>query len=165
MSPVIRAILTADPNLPADEVIKKVRAKGVTAPDPAIRHNIYNIRSELKKKAAKPSPASSRQSSAPKPVVAAKPATTAPKPSTSAKLTAPVRNPSASGKLATSSGAPASLGRVLANVARVDAVVGACGGVEHARQTAEAVRECGGVEAFLKHLDLVESIKADRSST
>jgi hypothetical protein len=36
--------------------------------------------------------------------------------------------------------------------------------VDHARETAEAVRACGGVEAFLKHLDLVAEIQAKPST-
>ena len=48
---------------------------------------------------------------------------------------------------------------ILANVALVNAVVGACGGVETARRAAEAVRACGGVDPFLQHLDLVAGIR------
>lgn len=51
------------------------------------------------------------------------------------------------------------LADVLANVARVDAVVRACGGVQQAREAAEAVRACGSVEAFLQHLDTVAGIR------
>ena len=47
----------------------------------------------------------------------------------------------------------------MANVALVNAVVGTCGGAEQARQVAEAVRACGGVDAFLQHLELVAGIR------
>jgi hypothetical protein len=50
------------------------------------------------------------------------------------------------------------LTNVFANVAVVNKVVGTAGGVEPARQVAEAVRWCG-VEAFLQHLDLVAGIR------
>ncbi len=51
------------------------------------------------------------------------------------------------------------LASVLANVALVNAVVGAYGGAESARRVAEAVRACGGVDPFLQHLDLVAGIR------
>jgi hypothetical protein len=65
VSPVVRAILTADNTLSADEVIKRAKAKGVTAPDSNIRDTVYNIKSELRKKAAKPAPAAARETKAP----------------------------------------------------------------------------------------------------
>lgn len=52
------------------------------------------------------------------------------------------------------------LAEVLANVALVNSVIGTCGGVEQVRQVAEAIRSCGGVAAFLTHLDLIASIRA-----
>ena len=48
---------------------------------------------------------------------------------------------------------------MFANVALVNEVVGTAGGVEQARQVAEAVRSCGGVDAILQHLDLVAGIR------
>lgn len=50
---------------------------------------------------------------------------------------------------------------VLANVALVNKVVEAAGGVEPARHLAEAVRSCGGVDEFLQHLDLVAGIRTN----
>lgn len=57
--------------------------------------------------------------------------------------------------------APASpdLGAVFANVNLVNRVVGVAGGVENARQVAEAVRACGTVDTFLQHLELVAGIR------
>ena len=156
--------MAADLDLPADEVIKKAKARGVTQSESTIRHLVYNIRSELKKKAAKPSSASSRLLSTPKSTLPTKPATTAAKPTASAKLASPVRKPSTSAKLATPPRAAADLTHVLANVARVNEVIVASGGVERARETIEAVQACGGVKAFLQHLDLVATIKSDKSS-
>lgn len=124
VSPVVRAILSADLELPADAVIAKARAKGVTAPDATVRNLVHNIRSELKKAGIKPKPA---------------PATVAPP---------------------TPAAAPApELSGVLSNVALVNAAVAASGGVEQARQVADAVRACGGPEAFVQYLDLVAGIR------
>ena len=137
MSSVVRAILTADINLSADEVIKRARLKGVTAPERSVRDTIYNVRSGLKKKGVRPAPAAARETKVAKPAAPVKPAPAA-----------PVRSSSAPG-----------LAGVLANVALVNAVVGASGGIEPVRQVAEAVRACGGVEAFLQHLDLVAKVR------
>jgi hypothetical protein len=46
-----------------------------------------------------------------------------------------------------------------ANMASVHRVALACGGVEPARQVAEAVRACGGVDAFLQHRDLLAGLQ------
>ena len=142
ISPVVRAILSTDINLPSAKVIELARAKGVKASADSIRGAVYNIRGELKKKGAKPTP-----------VPAAARTTTAPK-------TAPAK---AAPAKAASTPAPSSsstnLSSVLANVALVNSVVGACGGTEPARQVTEAVKACGGVEAFLKHLELVAGIR------
>jgi hypothetical protein len=140
MSPIVRDILSQDINLSADEVIKKARAKGVTAPDSSVRDTIYNVRSELKKKAAKPGAKTTAPKSAPAPTAARK---TAPAPKAVRIPLSP--NPD--------------VAATLANVALVNTVVGACGGVEPARQAAEAVRACGSVDAFLQHLDLVAKVR------
>jgi hypothetical protein len=142
VSPVVREILTQDINLPTDEVIKKAKAKGVTAPDKSVRDTIYNIKSELKKQAAKGG---------------AKPAPAAARATKTAVVPAPVVVPASAPALASS--AP-DLSSVLANVALVNKVAGACGGVDQARQVAEAVRACGSVEAFLLHLDLVVQVRS-----
>jgi hypothetical protein len=141
ISPVVRSILSANINLSADEVIRKAKDKGLTAPEASIRTAVHNIRSELKKpKKSKPvaAPAAARQT---KPTPAPKPAPVAAKSSTP--------TPSSSPELST----------VLANVALVNKVVEACGGPEPARKVADAVRSCGSVEAFLQHLDLVAGIR------
>ena len=133
-STVIRTILTDDINLLADEVIKRARAKGVTGPDKSLRDTVYNVKSELRKKGAKPAlvPAAARETKAP-------PAA----PAVTATLSSPAQD----------------VASVLANVALVNSVVGTCGGAEPARKAAEAVRACGGVDAFLQHLDLVAGIR------
>jgi hypothetical protein len=142
-SSVVRSILSTNINLSADDVIRKAKDKGVTAPEASIRTTIYNIKSELKKKAAK-------GANAPKPVPAAA-RTTSPKPapkSTTPAVSAPTPD----------------LSSILANVALVNTVVDACGGIEPARKVAEAVRACGGVEAFLQHLDLVAKVRGEASA-
>jgi flavin reductase (DIM6/NTAB) family NADH-FMN oxidoreductase RutF len=79
--PVIRSILSADFSLTNDEVVKRAKARGITAPDANIRKIIYNVRGEMKKKAAITSTAAA---SAGKTVVSAKPTIPAPKPTASA---------------------------------------------------------------------------------
>ena len=64
--------------------------------------------------------------------------------------------------LTLSSSAP-ELTAVLANVALVNDVAAACGGVDQARKVAEAVRVCGSVEAFLQHLELVAKVRGGAS--
>ncbi|MDB5309309.1 MAG: hypothetical protein JWO38_3511 [Gemmataceae bacterium] len=130
---VVRSILTANLDLPADDVIRMARARGLAAPPEQVRRLTKNIRSEMKK-AAHAAPAG-------RPVPAAARAVPAPLPP------------------ATTQAAIADLAAVLANIALVDRVVGACGGGESARQVAEAVRVCGGVDAFLQHVELISAIR------
>jgi hypothetical protein len=132
-SSVVRDILTVDPTLSADDVIKRAKARGLKTAEGVLRATVHNVRSELKKKAARAATA------------AATPPATAP--------AAPAATPVPASPI------PADLTSVLANVARVNAVVEACGGVEPVRQAAEAVRACGGVDGFLVHLDLVAGIR------
>jgi hypothetical protein len=135
ISSVVRAILSENIDLSADAVIAMAKARGLKAPDKSIRSLAHNIKSDLKRGKMKPVLATAaRQTPAPKP--------TAP---------APKSSPAS---------APAGVSAVLANVALVNKVVGAAGGVEQARQVAEAVRSCGGVDAFLQHLDLVAGIRS-----
>ena len=141
VSPVVREILTANMNLSTDDIIKKARTKGVTAPDKSVKDTIYNIKSELRKDAA---------------MAGAKPA---PKAAPVAARVVPKPVPPSASAPSPSSSAP-DLSSVLANVALVNVVVGACGGVEQARKAAEAVRACGSVEAFLQHLDLVAQVRS-----
>src|SRR5262249_34808273 len=148
-SAVVRSILSADLNLPADEVIKRAKARGLKASEATIRHLVYNVRSELKKAApksaapSKPAQAAARQTPAPPAPAKSPAARPAPKPAVSS--------------------APSELTKVFANVALVNKVVGVAGGVDQARKVAEAVRACGGVDAFLKHLDLVAGIRTSEA--
>src|SRR5579883_3519290 len=131
MTPTIRSILSANINLTADEVIRK-------ALDKSMRDTVYNIKSELRKKAEKatPAPAAAREIKAPKPA------------STTSAVPAP----------------PAGdLAAMLANVSLVNTVVGVCGGIDQARQVAEAVRSCGSVEAFLQHLEVIAQVRGGAS--
>jgi len=139
ISPVVRAILTDDINLSADEVIRMAKAKGVSAPDNSIRDAVHNIKSAIKK-------AMKKKGLKPTPVPAAPRVTSSPvsAPTLAAAVTA----------------LPAAdLTVVLANVGLVNALVGACGGIDQARQAAEVVRSCGGVDAFLQHLELVAKVR------
>jgi hypothetical protein len=124
LTSVIRKILTTDMTVELADMRKRVKARGVTATDSAVKKAFYNVRTELRKTAPKPAPVAAR----------------------------------------TTSEAPASapgldLNVVLSNVALVNKVVGVCGGVDAARQVAEAVRACGSVDVFLQHLDTVAGIR------
>ena len=156
VSPVVREILTQNINLSADDVIKKAKAKGVTAPEKSIRDTVYNIKSELKRAAAK----AGAKPAAPK-ATPAKPIPAAARATKTATVPAPVVVPTSA---RTPSSSATNLSSVLANVALVNTVVGACGGVEQARQVAEAVQACGNVEAFLQHLDLVAKVRGGMSA-
>ena len=136
-SGVVREILTADLELSADAVLAKARTRGLRAPDKSIRDAVYNIKGELKKARAKTAPAAAHETVPPKPPAPA----AAPTPVVATELAA-----------------------VLANVALVNAVVGACGGADAARKAAAAVRACGGVDAFLLHLDTVAGIRAPEAN-
>ncbi|HVK11882.1 MAG TPA: hypothetical protein VM597_24125 [Gemmataceae bacterium] len=134
-SSVVRSILTANLTLPADEVIRRAKARGVTAPAEKVRALVHNIRSEVKKAAG----ASNALPVVPKAAGASRPLPVPP---------AQAADPAAP-----------ELAGVLANVALVHRVVHAAGGVEPARQVAEAVRACGGVTEFLQHLDLIAGMQ------
>jgi hypothetical protein len=127
ISSAVRDVLGKDLDQPADAVIKKVKARGITASDGSIRHVVHNLRGLMRKRAGLPAPAAARLT--PKPAAGV-----------------------------------SDLAAVLANVALVNKVVGVCGGVENARQAAEAVRTCGGVDAFLKHLDLIAGIRRSEAT-
>ncbi len=129
-SAVLRSILAADLALPADAVLARAKAKGVTVPDAKLRAQIHNLRSELKRQAAKAGAAT--------PPVP-------PKPTTPAPVVPPTATVAVTG--------------VLANVTLVHAAVAACGGVGQARRVAEAVQACGGVEAFSQYLELVAGVR------
>lgn len=145
ISPTVRAILSTNIDLPADEVIRKAKDRGVIAPESSIRYTVHNIRSALKKQAKK-----GKTAAAPAVAPAAARETKAPKP---APASAPISTASTS-----------ELSSVLSNVALVNTVVGVSGGVDAARQVAEAVRECGGVEEFLQHLELVAKVRGGTSA-
>ncbi|VTR91673.1 unnamed protein product [Gemmata massiliana] len=146
MSSVVRAILSENLELSADEVIRKAKSRGVTSPEPVIRTTVHNIKSELKRRAAK----------APAAGPAPTRTTESPLPTLTPVVVAPVSVP-------TPSSPTPELAAVLANVARVNTVIGGCGGAEPARQVAEAVRACGSVDAFLQHLELIAGIRGGAS--
>lgn len=139
-SGVVRDILTGDPEMPSDEVIRQAKSKGLRATDEQIRKSINNQRNPIRSKvaAARVAPTAAREIAPPK----AAPAVSAP--------------------AATAPGTP-DLAGVLGNVALVNKVVGLCG-VENARQTAEAVQACGGLDAFLQHLELVAAIRGSEGA-
>lgn len=137
VSSVVRDILMSDPEMPSDEVIRLAKSKGLRATDEQIKKSINNQRTAIRAKvaAAKVAPAAARE-------------------------TAPVKPAPISAPAATTAGPD--LAGVLGNVALVNTVVGLCG-VENARRAAEAVQACGGLEAFLQHLELVATIRGNES--
>lgn len=136
ISSVVRDILTSDPEMPSDEVIRRAKSKGLQVTDGQIRKSAHNQRNAIRAKlaAAKVAPTAKHETAPPK----AAPAVSAP--------------------AATNPGTP-DLAGVLVNVALVNQIVGLCGGVENARRAGEAVQACGGLEPFLRHLDVVASIR------
>jgi hypothetical protein len=142
---IVRDILSADLTLTADEVIARARARGVKAPEADVRTTVHTVRKRIKKKMGQPAkvaPAAARQTAGAAPAVAPVPGpAAAPAPAPAAVV------------------APDGVSAVLSNVALVNGVVAACGGVEQARQVAEAVRACGGADLFAQYLDLVSGIR------
>ncbi len=150
---VVTELLKSKLDMPADEIVAKVRARGINAPESTIRNTVYNVRSDLKKKAAAGSKPAAKATPKPAPKPAAKPAAKpAPKPATAVAKVAP--KPAA--KPATD------LAGILGNVSLVNATIDVTGGVGNARKVAEAVRACGSVDAFLQHLDTVASIRSKK---
>ncbi|OWK43796.1 hypothetical protein [Fimbriiglobus ruber] len=161
ISGTVREILKANPTYSADEVIAKAKSRGVTAPANGIRVVVHKVRSELRKvgvvaPAAKPA------------TPVAKPATPVAKPGVAKSAPVPATKPAApvaKASVASTNGASTDgLSHVFTNVTRVNTVIGLCGGIDHARQAAEAVRACGSVEAFLQHLDLVAGIRTPQKA-
>jgi hypothetical protein len=142
VSGVVREVLTSDPEMPTDAVIRQAKAQGLRATDDQIRKSIHNQRAAVRVKVA---------------TAGVTPTPTAPK-AAAAKAAPPKAAPAVSAPAATPAGV-ADLAGVLRNVALVNEIVGLCGGVESARQIAEAVRACGGPESFLELLELVASIR------
>lgn len=141
ISEVIRPILSANIEMPADEIITAAKSQGLKAPDASIRNSIHNMRSQMRRE-VKPTPAAARQTQKPKaPKAAIRSVAPSLEPTTSPDLTA-----------------------FLANVSLVNRVVGQCGGIENAQQVVDAVRACGGLEAFLQHLETVATIRNGKST-
>ncbi len=149
ISSVVREILSKDPELKADEVVKRAITLGIKAPPPSIKHVVNNLRKEFRPP-GKTTPT--------KPAVARK--TTLPaKQSLSPTKSISVSSPAPSVLIPVTTSASPDLAGVFANVTRVNQVLLLCGGVENARQLAEAVQTCGGIDPFLQHLDLVAGIR------
>lgn len=142
VSSVVRDVLTGDPEMPSDEVVRQARSKGLRATDEQIKKSVNNQRNAIRAKVAatKVAPTAAHETVPPK----AAPVVSAPD--------APIP-------------VVPDLAGVLGNVALVNTVVGLCGGVENARRTAEAVQACGGLGAFLQHLELVATIRGGDAAT
>lgn len=185
---VARELLTKNSALTNDAAVPKVKALGVTLPEAEIRRVLTNTRSDLRKRksvvarakalspytltreflTADPSlttdtlvakikargvtksdadirdairrTRSDMHTNAPKPAPAAAHATTEPK--------APA--PTEAG--------PTDERALFAAIGLVNKTAQLCGGVTKARAIADAIRACGGIDAFLRRLDLVAEI-------
>jgi len=141
VSGTVREVLTSDPEMSTDDVIRRAKAQGLRVTDEQIRKSVHNQRAAVRAKVATGGvrPTAAREAARPKTVpLKAAPAVSAP--------------------AATIAGVADRAG-VLRNVALVNEIVGLCGGVENARRAAEAVQACGGPEAFLQLLELVATIR------
>ena len=127
---VVREILTGNLDLSSEDVITRARQKGVTRPAADLRPIINNVRSDMRasKKKKKTKAGAGLRKKSTKPVAAA-------------------RTAAGSGEAA-----------LLAAVALVNKTAQMCGGFARAREIAEAIRACGGIDAFLKRLALVAEI-------
>jgi hypothetical protein len=156
LATVLRNIMAGDVDMPMDQIVKKVRAKGLAVTDKTIVNNVYMVRSALRKEKSSPTAAKPTIAVvAPKPaeVVAAvpTPASAASKPAVPApKPTPAVALPEAGPDLAD----------VFANVRLVNKVADECGGIDAVRQVTKAIQACGSVDDFLRHVELVASLKA-----
>jgi hypothetical protein len=162
-SAVVRSILTQNINLTADEVIQKAQSRGVTAAPDSIRALVYNIRGEVKRAAAARNGTPGSAGPAAKAAPSVRPATkvmgTVPR-----VASQPLKLVVAPKPKSQPASSPTDLAGILANVALVNRVIGLCGGAENARQAAEAVRACGGVDEFFLHLDLVAGITSGQAA-
>lgn len=148
LSAILRGILSKDLDLPSETVFEMLRSKGITGERRPLFKRIHSIRTELRNADGSPAPA---PKAAPAKASAAKPA--------AAKAAAPQPVASVPAPVSTLTSGTPDLGHVLANVTRVNEVVTACGSSDTARQVADAVRSCGGVDQFMKHLELVTDIR------
>ncbi len=131
LSAIIRDVLKDNPKISTDDAITQVKHQGRKDSSDRIRTNIYSVRKKLKQEVAKP-----KTPTSPKPVEVQKPMT-------QPKETALTQD----------------LAAVLANITLVNRAIGAAGGIENARQVADAVRSCGGVDCFLQLLEIVAGIR------
>ncbi|MDY3551494.1 hypothetical protein R5W24_000572 [Gemmata sp. JC717] len=117
---ITRELLTADPTLSSDDLLAKVKARGVTKSDAAIREAIRTTRRDVL--GAKPVPTAARTTAGPKPADQTDEAV------------------------------------LFSAIGQVNKTAQLCGGVSKARAIADAIRACGGVDVFLRRLDVVAEI-------
>lgn len=129
-----RELLTADPTLSNEAIFAKIKARGASKGDPVIRDAIRRTRSDMAARGPKPAPAAARETAEPK-----------------APPTEPAAEPNAPA-------AQSDEAALFAAIGQVNKTARLCGGVTKARALAEAIRACGGIDAFLRRLDLVAEI-------
>ena len=131
---ITRELLTADPGLSNDAIFARIKARGVSKSDSDIRGAIRHTRSDMLNNGPKPVPAAARIATEPNaptvPMVSSAPA--APAAPTDEALFSVIGLANKTAQL--------------------------CGGVTKARAIAEAIRSCGGLDMFLRRLDLIAEI-------
>lgn len=180
---VVRELLTENLELPGDQALARVKARGVTRSDAEIRKVVNHTRSELrgrKKSKGRPAAEGATPHSITRELLIADPTLSVDalfakvKPRCASRNDADIRRAvrrtrnevlAAGAKLApaaaraTTEPKPATAETELfAAIGLVNKTAQLCGGVAKARAIAEAVRSCGGVDVFLRRLDLVAEI-------
>lgn len=131
---ITRELLTADPTLSNEAIFARIKARGVSKSDATIRDAIRRTRSDMAASGPKPAPTAARETTEPK---------------------APAPAPAAEPKVEAVAPDEAAL---FAALGQVNKTAQLCGGVAKARAIADAIRACGGIDAFLRRLDLVAEI-------
>ncbi len=182
----VREILVADGTLSTDEIVTRAKARGVTKPDAAIRKVVNKTKSELKLRSQKNKKVGRKliQPLFPSPYTVARDVLAADPdlPSAVALSLIKARGVSRSDSeileairktrgvvrqkakavpaAARETTAPESQSEqaVFTGLALVNKTAHLCGGVAKAREIAEAIRSCGGIDTFLKRLELIAEI-------
>ncbi|VTR94662.1 unnamed protein product [Gemmata massiliana] len=184
----VREILVADGTLTTDEIVTRAKARGVTKPDAVIRKVVNKTKSEMKLRSQKNKKAGRKliQPLFPSPHTVARDVLAADPDLPSAvalslikargvsrsdseileairKTRGVVRQKAKAVPAAareTTAPAPETLTEqaVFTGLALVNKTAHLCGGVAKAREIAEAIRSCGGIDTFLKRLELIAEI-------
>ncbi|AMV26686.1 hypothetical protein VT84_19965 [Gemmata sp. SH-PL17] len=184
----VREILVADGTLSTDEIVTRAKARGVTKPDAAIRKVVNNTKSELKLRSKKNKKAGRKliQPLFPSPYTVAREVLAADPELPSAVVLSQLKArgvsrsdseileairktrmiarhkaravPAAARATTASASEGSGEETVFSGLALANKTAHLCGGVAKAREIAEAIRSCGGIDTFLKRLELIAEI-------